>query len=242
MRYMSASRRLALLSLAAVVIAGICWAAGGSKLYMNGKLASSNLRVIDGRSYVPVADVAKALGAEVTARSDGYEIAIAGGTGQVEGFAQGKIGNELFTGQWRFQVVSVENAGDQYKERYYQQMRTLKPKGATDTLIVVNCRLKNGTKQTKTPLVTERIPGNTSLADDQDHSYPPLDYDAAQDEGDKIMSYAGSPLLPGAATDFALIFSVPKGTNPKALVYSVQVYPDDVGKDKHTDLRVSLTP
>ena len=241
MRRVGSMRIVGLLLVAAVVVAGLCWAASGSKLYMNGQVASSSLRIIEGRSYVPVADVANALGATIATRSDGYEIVMPGGANQVEGVAQGKIGDELFTGQWRFQVVSVEDAGKQYKERYYQMLRTIKPQGGGETLIVVNCRLKNGTKRTRTPLVTERVPGNTALADDQGHSYAPLDYDAAQGEGDKIMSFAGRDLLPGAAMDFALVFSVPKGTVPKALVYSVQVYPDDVGKQQHTDLRVSLT-
>lgn len=162
-----------------------------------------------------------------------------GGAYQVEGVAQGKIGDELFTGKWRFRVVSIEEAGDEYKERYYQLQRTIKPRGATETLLVVNCRLKNGTSKTLTPVLTERIPGNTALAAEEDHSYPPLDYDAVQ-ESDKIMSYAASALLPGAATDFALVFSVPKGTTPKALVFSTLAYPGDVGKKETTDVRVSL--
>lgn len=227
--------------LAAVAAAGLCWATGANKLYLNGKVASRSLRVIDGRSYVPVADVARALGATVAARGDGYEIVMPGGANQVEGVAQGKIGDEIFTGQWRFQVVNVQEAGDQYKERYYQQLRTIRPKSPAETLLVVNCRLKNGMNKTRTPLVTERIPANTALADAAEHSYAPLDYDASQGEGDKILSYAGSDLLPGAAMEFALVFSVPRGTVPKALIYSLQAYPDDVGKDKHTDVRVSLT-
>ena len=241
MKHVSTKRIVGSL-LALVVVAGICWAASKSKLYINGQVASTNLRVIDGRSYAPVAEVAKALGATIATREDGYEIVMPGGANQVNGVAQGKIGDELFTGQWRFQVVSVQQAGDQYKERYYQMLRTIKPKGPGETLVVVNCRLKNGTKQTKTPLVTERIPGNTALADDKEHSYGPLDYDAAQGEGDKIMSYAGADLLPGAAMEFALVFSVPKGTVAKALVYSVQVYPDSVGKAPNADVRVNLAP
>lgn len=211
------------------------------KLYLNGKVASSDLRIIDGRSYVPVADVAKALDAQIIKRGDGYEIATPGGANQVAGVAQGRIGDELFDGKWRFQVVSVEDAGATYQERYYQPLREIKAQGPGDTLIVVNCRLKNGLQKTQSPLVTEREPGNTALADEQGQSYPPLDYDARQQEGDKILSYEGAALLPGAGADFALVFNVPKGTVPKALVYSLQAYPDDVGKTKHSDVRVSLT-
>lgn len=222
-----------------VVVAGV-WAAGSLKLYMNGEVASTDLRVINGRSYVPVADIAKALGAPITKREDGYEIGQPGGANQINGVAQGKIGDELFDGKWRFQVISVEDVGATYQERYYQHLREIKAQGKGDTLIVINCRLKNGVKKTQSPLVTERVPGNTALADEQGQSYPPLDYDARQQEGDKIMSYEGAALLPGAATDFALVFNCPKGTVPKALVYSLQAYPDDVGKEKHSDVRVNL--
>lgn len=229
----------AVLALAVAVVA-VCWAAGGSKLYMNSKVASTSVRLIDGRAYAPLADVAKALGATIQARDDGYEIIMPGGANQVNGVAQGKIGDELFTGEWRFQVVSVEEAGTEYVERYYQQKRTIKPQGPDQTLLVINCRLKNGTNKTRNPLLTERILGNTALADTEEHSYPPLDVDARQ-ESDKTQSYAGAAVLPGAAVDFALVFSVPKETAPKALVFSVMVYPDDVGKDKFKNVRVLLS-
>jgi hypothetical protein len=228
------------IGLAAVIITGICWAAAGTKLYLNGQLASTSVKVIDGRSYAPVADIAKALGATVQARPDGYEIIMAGGANQIEGVAQGKIGQELFTGKFRFQVVSVEEAGDRYAERYYQAQRTIRPGGAKEKLLVLNCRLKNGTTKTVSPVLTEREPGNTALADTEEHSYAPLDYDARQ-EINKTQSYAAAALLPGAATEFALVFSVPQGITPKALVFSIMMYPDDIGKNKFTNVRVVLS-
>lgn len=78
----------------------------------------------------------------------------------------------------------------------------------------------------------------TSLADDQGNSYPPKDSDARQ-ESDKIQSYASITLLPGAKIDFALLFTVPKGTNPKSLVFSEGAYPDDV-PSHFTDIRIEL--
>jgi hypothetical protein len=239
---MTRSSKRLLVAGAMVLVAaavGVCLGAGNLQLYIHGKVASTDVRIIDNHAYVPVVDVAKALGMVVQQRKDGFELSVPGGTGQIEGKTQGKIGDVLFTGKWRFQVVSVEEAGPTYKERYYQEERTIKANGPGDTLLVLNCRLKNGLDKTQTPLLTEREPGNTALADTEDHSYPPKDYDARQ-ESTKINSYAAESVLPGAAVDFALVFSVPKGTTPKSLVYSVQVYPDDVGKEKHTDVRVEL--
>lgn len=238
---MKAGRRAALvgLILTTAIAAGICWAAAGTKLYMDGKLASSRVVVVDGRAYVPVVDVAQALGMVVGEAEDGYSLTREGGANQVEGVAQGGVGDELFTGKWRFQVLKMERAGQQYQERHYQQERTIKPNGADEELIVLNCRVKNATDEAVSPILTERLPGNTALADDAEHSYAPIDYDARQ-EINKTQSYAASALLPGAASEFALVFSVPKGTTLKALVFSLMAYPNDVGKDEHTDVRVHL--
>jgi hypothetical protein len=239
---MNTGRSVALagLILTAGIVAGICWAAAGTKLYVDGKLASSRVVIVDGRAYVPVVDVAEALGMTVGQVEDGYALTREGGANQVEGVAQGGIGDELFTGKWRFQVLSVEQGRDQYTERYYQQERSIKPNGADEELIVVNCRVKNATEATVSPILTERLPGDTALADDAEHSYAPIDYDARQ-EINKTQSYAASALLPGAAAEFALAFSVPKGTHPKALVFSLMAYPNDVGRDDHTNVRVELS-
>jgi len=227
------------LALTAGVLAGVCWAAAGTRLYIDGKLASSRVVILDGRAYVPVVDVGEALGMVVGEAEDGYKLIRPGGANQVEGVAQGGIGDELFTGKWRFQALSVERLEGQYRERYYQQERTIGPNGPDEQLIVINCRVKNATGETVSPVLTERLPGDTALADQAEHSYAPTDYDARQ-EINKTQSYAASALLPGAATEFALVFSVPKGTIPKALVFSLLAYPDDVGADKHTNVRVQL--
>jgi len=225
-----------------LTVASLCWAAStGLQLLLNGKVASTGVRVIDGRAYVPVDDVARALGLQVTKTKGAYLLATAGGANQVQGARQGKIGSELFTGKWRFQVTGVQQA-ESYVERYYQEKRTIKPRNPGETLIIVTCRLKNGLTKTQSPLVTERMPANTALADDLGQSYSPLDYDARQ-QSDKIGSYEGAPLLPGAGMDLALLFSVPAGTKAKALVFTLSTYPDDVGATVHgTDVRISLAP
>jgi hypothetical protein len=223
-----------LIALAAV---SVVWAAAGSKLFINGKVASTDVRIINGQAYVPLRAVADALNMAIVKKPEGYEMAVAGGANQIDGSRQGKIGDWLFTGQWRFQVVGVKEVAE-YTERYYQQEKTIKPKGPKEVLIVIDCRIKNGIKEQQSPVLTERMPRNTALADDAGHSYVPLDYDARQ-KINKTQSYEAEPLLPGAASDFALVFSVPKGTKLKALVFTCFRYTPPPPSDQD-DVRVSL--
>lgn len=150
------------------------------------------------------------------------------------GTHQGKVGAELRGIRWSFQVVDISEA-NAYAERYYQANKIIQPQGTEDVLLIVNARLKNLTQKTESPVLTERLPGNTGLIDSQGHSYQPLDYDARQ-ESDKVMSYAGAALLPGAVADFALVFSVPKGTRPRSLVCTIKAYADSKGEDFQVSL------
>ena len=149
---------------------------------------------------------------------------------------QGRVGDELTTLQWSFQVLRVSET-DEYMERYYQAQRLIRPQGSGDTLIVVDARLKNRLQKTQSPVLMERVPGNTGLIDDVGHSYQPLDYDARQ-QTDKTQSSEGAPLLPGTEADFALVFSVPRGTKPKSLVVTLKNYKDF--SEAGTDVKVSL--
>ena len=231
-------RRIAFLALVLIVVISVCWAAS-MKLMIQGKLASTDVRVINGKAYAPIADVAKAMNMVVNKSGSTYSMVVPGGAYQVQGSKQGKIGSQLFTGKWKFQVVSVETDLKEYQEMYYQPLRTIKPQGSGDRLIVVKCKLWNGLpKTTQSPLLTERIPHNTALTDSEGTSYQPIDYDARQKE-DKIQSYEGAPMLPGSVVSFALVFSAPKGTEPKSLVFNIGNYSDNVVKPG-TDLRVEL--
>jgi hypothetical protein len=138
------------------------------------------------------------------------------------GTRRGNVGDELSTAQWGFQVRKVSMT-DEYVERYYQAVRVIRPQGKNDILLVIDARLTNRLQKTQSPVLTEREPGNTGLSDSEGHSYQPLDYDARQ-AMDKVQSYEGAPLLPGAVADFALVFSVPKGTQPKTLVMTLTDY------------------
>jgi hypothetical protein len=156
---------------------------------------------------------------------------------RVAGMAhQGKEGDEQSTAQWIFQVRSVSKT-DEYVERYYQPQNIVRPQGGNDVLVIIDARLKNRLQQTMSPVLTERVPGNTGLVDDAGHSYQPVDYDARQAEGSKISSFEGAPLLPGAAADFALVFSVPRGTKPKLLIFTLKDYGHF---SEGTDVQVSL--
>lgn len=153
---------------------------------------------------------------------------------RAEDSRQGKLGEEVATAQWIFQVRNITQT-DEYTEQYYQEGRVIRPTGKKDTLIVIEARLKNRLEKTQSPVLTERKPGNTGLIDEEGRSYQPLDFDARQLQ-DKIRSYEAAPILPGAVADFALVFSVPKGTKPKTLNFTCSTY---LGAE--TDVQVSLT-
>jgi len=228
---------LSVMLLSGLAATGVWAATGSQRLTIDGTGISSDVRTLNGKAYVPVADVARYLKMTVSHGASGYALATAGGAGQDNGARQGKLGDVLFTGKWRVTVQDVTTA-DEYQERYYQNADKITPHGAGDTLVIVNCQLRNGLKQTQSPLLTERIPGNTAIADANGQSYAPIDIDARQDTN-KIGSYEAAKMLPGSAVKFALVFSVPKGTVPSALVFTIGNYPDDVG-GKGVDLRIRL--
>lgn len=143
--------------------------------------------------------------------------------------SRSELGDEVSTAQWIFKVRNITET-DEYAERYYQEARIIRPQGKNDTLIVIDARLKNRLRKAQSPVLTEREPGNTGLIDYEGRSYQPLDYDARQ-ASDKIMSYAGASILPDAVADFALVFSVPKGTKPRTLIFTASTYLDNGTKD-----------
>ena len=210
----------------------------GVTVWINGTPATADGRTINNKLYVPLADIAKAMNMTLVKRPGGFDLSPVGGANQLNGTMQGKMGERLVSPKWNFTVRGIKTV-DTYEERYCQDRKTFKPNGAGDTLIVVDCTMENGLKATKSPVLTEREPGNTALADKNGQSYPPIDYDARQ-LMNKIQSYEAAPLLPGAKSDFALVFSIPKDAAAKALVFSLMTYSSDIGNKKLTDVRVSL--
>ena len=249
-RYLTTRKHFVRTTLALVATAALTTVAGALgqaslKLIIAGKTASSDIRVIDGRAYVPLSDMAKAMnGTAVKHKGGGYEItlggvdtttpeagAVAGGANEVRG-TRGKIGQVLFNGKWRFSVISVDHAAS-YDSHFLPEKRTFAPNGDTEELVIVRCRMKNGQNETRVAMLSQIHPNHTALADNQGQSYAPLDYDKRGGHTDE-----GPTMLPGSQTEFVILFSVPKGTVLKDLVFSVQNFEE--APDGGTDVRITL--
>jgi hypothetical protein len=217
----------------------------GQTLVINGTTASTDVRTIDGSAYVRISDVAKALGMVVVKRGNGYEIIKSGGANQIPGVTQGKVGDVLFDGRWRFQVVSVETP-DSYTltapdveplygaddvSSYNSATRVVRAKPGYK-LVLVRCRMINGQKSTQTFWLGHQDVNN-ALADEAGESHPPIAYDLM---GSPIQS---KPLLPGAKTEVPILFSVPQATTIKDLVFTLR---NNDFSQKGNDVRVSLKP
>ncbi len=211
-------------------------------LTVNGKTASTTVRTVGGSAYVKVSDVAKALGMIVVKRPGGYALTKAGGTNQVQAVTEGKVGDVLFDGWWRFEVRSVETPTS-YPAKFLEEANSLHYDSASHTIsaaprfkmVAVHCRMTNGQKAAQTfwiaPLPGERKINN-ALTDTEGESYPPDCYDL---DGSTAQSKS---LLPGAKTDFTILFSVPEATQVKELIFTLQNNDARPGND----VRVSLTP
>jgi hypothetical protein len=205
------------------------FAAGGSRLILNGKIASSDVRVINGAAYVKVADVARALGMVVVKRSDGYEIKKAGGASPITGVTQGKVGDVLFDGKWRLQVLSVqvpesftmktsaEPSTTLYDVSNWDQTRRVLTPKTGYKLVVIQCRVTNGQNSRQTLWTAPRDDNvRTALADMDGSSHTPIAYDF---EGGPMQT---KPLVPGAIITFPVVFSVPQDTRLKDLIFTLK--------------------
>ena len=236
MKRKTAARVLALGLCGAV--AATAWAYNSYTLNINGSTVSTAAKSINGQMYVPVSAVAKALKMKVSASGNVIKLTPAGGTYQVANKLQGKIGEDLFSGKWGFKVLSVERTKN-YKFRFvnrYQSAESLEAEG-NEELVIVNCRLKNGTRQKDEFSFSKADYGseNTSLTDLDAQSYQPTALDVLADESAPLGKYA----LPGASINFSIVFRVPQGTQIKDLVYSVVRYAER-GDHKSTDFRIAL--
>ena len=226
------------------VVAGLCavgatvaWAQGSLRLVINGNPVMTNVKTIGGQKYVPISAVAKALKMNVYTSGNTITLRPAGGTFQVANKLQGKIGEDLFSGKFGFKVLSVQR-GASYNFRFvnrYQSEDKVEAEG-NEEIVVVNCRMKNGTKQMDNFAFAVRDYGmNTSLTDNDEQSFAPAFYDVLADESAPL----GKKALPGSSINFSIVFRVPKDTQIKDLVYSVVRY-SERGDKKSTDFRVSL--
>lgn len=182
-----------------------------SKLFVNGTFASGGVIEKNGAPYVPLKDVANALKLTLGKTSRGWEIGTSGGATQVEG-VNGKVGDVLWNGYFRFQVVKVIR-GTEYTNQFSGDNQKVTPNVAGTDLVVIVCRIKNGMKTKETVFLPAGE--TTGLTDQNERSYGPrtgLSIDCPT---------RGAELIPGAAVDFALTFDVPHDAKLKDLVYEV---------------------
>jgi hypothetical protein len=210
----------------------------------NGQTMTNDARTLNGKVYVPLADVARSLNETVVRGSNGYALIPAGGANQMANRFVGKVGEVVFTGQFRFTVISFETATS-YSERYL-------PIGGTITadqgqeFVIVRCRIKNATpSRQEIALDLSPYSGNddTTLTDDHEQTYQPINYHGGQFVGYDVHPGDSAPtgvwMLPGAAADFNVVFGVPTGANPKDFIFGIQKY-NRTTKGKQTDIRISL--
>lgn len=215
----------------------VAWAAANYTLSINGSTVSTSAKSINGQLYVPVKDVAAALKMKVSVVGNSMKMVPAGGTYQVANKLQGKTGEDLFSGKFGFKVLSVtRGASYNFKNvNSYQREDVVNAEG-TEEIVVVNCRLKNGTKMSDKFAFSAGDYGmNTALTDTDAQSYKPAFYDVLADEGAPL----GKVALPGSSIPFSIVFRVNKDTQLKDLVYSVVRY-SERGDNKSTDFRVAL--
>lgn len=220
-----------------LVIASAAWAQTAKTLQYKGEIVSHDVRVINGQAYIPLADVARLLSANAVRTGGGYELvassagAPAGGANEVKGL-HGTVGQMVFTGKWRFEVLSVEHMAE-YTTNYQPTNETIKPNGDNDELVVITGLVKNAQAKPHEMVITIHALDDTALTDDQGQSYQPIKFDLTGG------GFYGPPsMLPGSSQHFAAIFSIAKGTNLKDLVFSLSSYDDR----KLDDVRIALTP
>jgi hypothetical protein len=232
-RGMATARGGALALVAALAVGAAALAqAKDTVLMYGGKVASRKVRVINGESYVPVRDIAGALGLTVVPRPGvGIELTREGGANQVEGL-RGKVGDTLFTGFWRFQVTGIKVYKNYERINSYYGETEIGPNGENDVLLAVECIARNGQKESAALRV---LSDKTQVAGTDGTSMVLKDCDMRID-GARTYS-AG--VLPGAAHKVVLVFSVPKDFEPKDLVVTI-----GAGLDEKTErtLRIAVDP
>ncbi|MDX2065100.1 MAG: hypothetical protein SFX74_05095 [Fimbriimonadaceae bacterium] len=226
------NRNIALLIVAAAGIAAVVGAQAARILVINGRVASTDVRMINGRAYAPIADIAKALDLTVVPRGNGYELTRAGGSNGVSARLTGRTGDWLFDGGWRFQVTGVRRV-DRHERKYPYYSETEISAEEGKTLVIVEFAARNG----------NRTSGSLELGDSQltlsGVSEVARDFDLNFD-GTRNITKA---ILPGAETCGAIIWQVDAGSVPQDFVLTFGQfthYDDAVRPKQATVLRVNL--
>ena len=207
------------------------WAVNaGARLVMDGSTVSTDVRMVSGRPYVAVSDLAKAMDMSVVKEDNTYQLVRASGSTQAR-LMSGKIATDISSGSWSFKVISAEQV-EAYSDQFGPDKDPVARQQAKDILIAVRCRLKNSSGATREVYFDKSYSGNTALTDHEEHAYIPAAIDS------RNSSYTTNRMLPGAAHEFSLVFSVPNDTKMKDLVYTVGTSSDE----RKTDFRVELMP
>lgn len=223
-------------------------AAGAWKLSVNGASVSTSAKIIAGTTYVPIRDVARALG--MSAQVSGTNItlksrAVAPQTAtkvaapvsapatKMKGYSH----EELYSQKWGFRVLDVQR-GDkflaQHRNNFNREKVYVAKRG--EEIIAVSCRVKNATSSVKNFAFPRGQHGmNTALIDQDGIAYEPVAYDIFAEENVPL----GKTASPGTAVPFNIIFRVPRGIRVKELIYSIVVY-EELATGQSTDFRVDL--
>ena len=167
-----------------------------------------------------------------------------GGANQVEGM-RGKIGDMLWDGKWRFQVISMETPAKYEAARQadiqadyslyspvadWDTQRTITPKEG-NTLVVFRCLVKNGVPQPRALYCV--VPFTRTAVTDMDGaSYRPIAYDMPGS------IFQSRDITPGGTLRFAVLFAVPKEAKLKDLIFTLRTIHGGLNDGK--DVRVSL--
>ncbi len=219
-------------------------AQGRARLTVLRNTVSTDARKIGGRVYVPVSDIAKAMGWKLTVTGGAINLqpparlVANGGNTSLPGYRfAGAAGEKFGSGAYRFKVTNFAEVSE-YRRKYTNGIAIggAINAGKNEKLIVIDCLLTNATTAREEFCFSlSSHAENTAILDKAGESLPPFAVDVAADE----MNPPGAYALAGANVRFALVFRVPQSWEPKALVYTVVRYRER-GLKKGTDFRVNL--
>lgn len=168
----------------------------------------------------------------------------AGGANQVGGL-KGKVGDWLYDGRWKIQVLSAREASSYTltlpcanNQDYSAFNESADFDSGSNTFsaksgyafVVVPCLLKNA--QTSAQQFDAYDSKTNAVTDDAGGSYPPIAFDMLMP-----FPWNSKVMLPGSGIKMTVIFAIPQGTNVQDLIITLR---DWFGGPTH-NVRVSLT-
>jgi hypothetical protein len=213
----------------------------------DGETMSTDVVMMRGRAYVPLADVARAMGRRAVKSGNVYTLVSdparlpESATARAAEIARpstassrNAMNTDIARAGWVLRLLSADVAPT-YVRQFGADTEPIAVQRKGDHLVVARFRLTNASNFTKDVYFDRSYAANTAIIDDESHGYPPVTYDSRNSE------YSSSRMLPGTVHEFALVFSVPADTRLSELVYSV-ASSGQTSTDKPTDFRVALSP